>query len=187
LSNKNVKLSTEINTELDMDNEFSLIKSEVLSENLFKLIGEDWMLITAGTQDNFNTMTASWGTMGILWNKPVAICYIRPQRYTLDFVEKSDYYTLSFFNEKYRDILNFCGTKSGRDYDKMKETGLRPMLTQNGNIGYEECRLFLECRKLYAGNIEENGFIDTILRKKIYPGTDYHRFFIGEITSVWKK
>jgi flavin reductase (DIM6/NTAB) family NADH-FMN oxidoreductase RutF len=170
-----------------MDSDFSLIKTEALKENIFKLIDKDWMLITAGTQDNFNTMTASWGNMGILWNKPVAICYIRPQRYTLGFVEKADYYTLSFFEERYRDILNFCGTKSGRDFDKIKETGLSPFETDLGNIGYGESGLLMECRKLYVGNIEESGFVDKNLIRKIYPTKDYHRFFIGEITSVWRK
>lgn len=170
-----------------MDAEFKSIKPEMLKDNMFKLIGKDWMLITAGKLKSFNTMTASWGNAGILWNKPVAICYIRPQRYTLDFVEKADYYTLSFFDNKYRDVLNFCGTKSGRDYDKIKETGLSPLETQLGNIGYAESRLLMECRKLYVGHIEESGFVDKDLINKIYPGEDFHRFFIGEITSVWEK
>lgn len=170
-----------------MNTTFSKIETSHLKDNIFTLIGKEWMLITAGKRDKFNTMTASWGSMGILWNKPVAICYIRPQRYTLGFVEESGYYTLSFFNKKYRSVLNYCGSKSGRDFDKIKETGLSPFVTELGNIGYDESRLLLECRKLYSGNIEESGFVDKTLITKNYPAEDYHRFFIGEIVAAWEK
>ena len=142
-----------------MKSNFTTIKPQEVPDNVFKLIGDDWMLITAGEPDNFNTMTASWGGMGILWNMPVAICYIRPQRHTFGFVEKSDYYTLSFFGKEHRRILNFCGSKSGRDYDKVKETGLRPFTTEKGNIGFDQARLIMECKKLYADDLKQDHFL----------------------------
>ena len=101
---------------------FKEIKPEELEFNPFRLIGKDWMLITAGTEEKFNTMTASWGSVGILWNKPAVTIYVRPTRYTYEFVEKYDEFTISFFSEEYRSALNFCGSKSGRDYDKALET-----------------------------------------------------------------
>ena len=95
-----------------MNEEFTRISAEEIDQNIIKLIGKDWMLITAGGMDSYNTMTASWGQMGVLWNLPVAICFIRPQRYTYAFTEKEEYYTLTFFEKEYRPALNFCGSKS---------------------------------------------------------------------------
>lgn len=102
---------------------FSRIDPKELDQNVFSMIGEQWMLVTAGTVERCNTMTASWGGLGVLWGKPVATVYIRPQRYTLEFVEREDCFTLSFFGEEYRKALALCGSKSGRDVDKVKECG----------------------------------------------------------------
>ena len=102
---------------------FSRIDPKELDQNVFSMIGEQWMLVTAGTAERCNTMTASWGGLGVLWGKPVATVYIRPQRYTLEFVEREDCFTLSFFGEEYRKALALCGSKSGRDVDKVKECG----------------------------------------------------------------
>ena len=166
-----------------MSKEFVKIPTDQLKENAFDLIGEEWMLITAGTTGNFNTMTASWGTIGILWNLPIAICFIRPQRYTFEFAESSDYYTLSFLETGNRDILQFCGKYSGRDKDKIKETGLITRYTDLGNIYFEQCRLVIECKKLYADRINEDSFLVPELVRKNYPKKDYHKFYIGEIVS----
>ena len=155
-----------------------------IDDNVFKAIGKDWMLITAGNIDHYNTMTASWGTFGVLWNLPVAICFIRPQRYTYLFAERSEYYTLSFFDEKYRDALQFCGSKSGRDYDKAAETGLEALSTKFGNVSFQQARLILECKKLYADDLKPGNFIAKEIAARTYPGTDYHRFYIGEIVNV---
>ena len=154
-----------------------------LKENAFGLIGEEWMLITAGAPDHFNTMTASWGTLGILWHLPVAICFIRPQRHTFKFAESSDHFTLCFLETGNREILQFCGTKSGRDRDKIKETGLHPLTTRNGNVYFEQSRLVIECKKLYADRIKEDSFIVQGLTGKNYPKKDFHKFYIGEIIS----
>ena len=99
-----------------------------LSENFFEVIGKEWMLVTAGNKDHFNTMTASWGGIGFLWNKPVVYIFIRPERYTFEFIEKSEYFTLSFLGEENRAIHKICGSKSGREVDKVKETGNRLLL-----------------------------------------------------------
>lgn len=165
---------------------FKKIELKEINENTFKLIGTDWMLITAGTIDNFNTMTASWGCLGMLWNRHIAICFIRPQRHTYNFANVNDYYTLSFFNNEYRNILNYCGTHSGRDADKIKETGLIPAETEHGNIFYEQAQLILECKKLYADDFKFENFISQEVLAGIYPGEDYHRFFIGEIINCYK-
>ncbi len=167
-----------------MISEFQKITPEELPGNFFKLIGSDWMLITAGNTASWNTMTASWGTLGVLWNKPVSICFIRPQRYTYQFTERNHFYTLSFFSEDYREVLNFCGTKSGRDFDKSAETGLNPMETPNGSISFREARIILECRKLYSDLIQPGNFILSDVISKNYPRKDFHRFYIGEITDA---
>ena len=129
--------------------DFKKITTEELTANPFKLIGKDWMLITAGDKEKFNTMTASWGGVGIMWGKPVATAYIRPQRYTFEFIENGDYYTQSFFDEEYRDALKFCGSKSGRDYDKVKETGLTPVVDdETGAVYFKEAKLVFICKKM---------------------------------------
>ena len=117
-------------------------------EDVFNLIGKQWMLVTAGTAEKFNTMTASWGGLGWLWNKPVAFVFIRPERYTHDFIEASDRLTLSFYDEEHRNILQFCGTKSGRDTDKVTSTGLLPLPLDSGTVTFSQARLTLDCRKL---------------------------------------
>ena len=99
------------------------IDPKAIDQNVFSLIGEKWMLITAGTAERCNTMTASWGGLGVIWGAPAATCYIRPQRYTKEFVDREEYFTLAFFGEEYRDALALCGSKSGREVDKVKECG----------------------------------------------------------------
>ena len=159
-----------------------------LPDNFFSRIGEDWMLITAANAEGkINTMTASWGCAGILWNKPVAVCFIRPQRYTYAFTEEADTLTLSFFpKDTYRDALRFCGTKSGRDVDKFAATGLTVEKTAEGTPYVGEANLVLLCRKLYADDLKEGCFIDPEMLKH-YAAKDYHRFYICEITEVLVK
>lgn len=163
---------------------------KTLTDNVFSTIGKEWMLITAGTLEKHNTMTASWGCLGWLWNKPVAIAFIRPERYTHDFVEQSDLLTLSFLghSEEARKIYNFCGSKSGRDHDKDAEAGLTPVETELGTVAYEEARLTLECRKLYKGKIEQAEFLVPEL-EQWYGGTKggYHDVYIVEIVNAYKK
>jgi flavin reductase (DIM6/NTAB) family NADH-FMN oxidoreductase RutF len=142
---------------------FHRIRPTEIPDNVFRLLDKDWMLVTAGKPGDFNTMTASWGHMGILWSLPVAIAYIRPQRYTRGFADRYPEYTLSFFTERYRSVLQFCGSRSGRDCDKVAETGLTVMETERGNVIFEEARL---------------------VARKNYPKDDFHRFYMGEIVNV---
>jgi flavin reductase (DIM6/NTAB) family NADH-FMN oxidoreductase RutF len=166
--------------------DFKQINVESITDNTFKLIDKDWFLITAGNKNNFNTMTASWGTFGILWHKPIVIAFIRPQRHTYQFAEKFDHFTTSFFDETYRETLKFCGTKSGKNVDKIKETGLSPAETKEGNIYFKEARLVLECKKIYYDDLKPEHFLVDHIQKN-YPKNDYHRFYIGEIINCLKK
>jgi flavin reductase (DIM6/NTAB) family NADH-FMN oxidoreductase RutF len=170
-----------------MTNLFKTVSPELLDDNFFSRIDREWMLITAGTLTHFNTMTASWGTLGILWNKPVAICFIRPQRHTFQFMEQHNYFTLSFLEEKYRDILNFCGSHSGKDTNKIVRTGLIPVELGAESISYEQARLVFECRKLYADFIKTENFLVREIIDRNYPGKDFHRFFIGEIVNCYSR
>ena len=167
--------------------EFIQISAEEL-ESAAKLIGKDWMLLSAGNlSEGYNTMTASWGCMGVLWNKPVSIAYIRPQRFTYLFAEANEYMTMCFFDEDKRDALRFCGSHSGRDCDKAKECGLTPITLAEGNVvAFEEARLILVCRKLYASDIKEECFLDKSLLSN-YSQKDYHRQYICEIVKAYKR
>ena len=165
---------------------FEKIDPKALDQNVFSLIGDQWMLITAGTEDKCNTMTASWGGLGVLWGKPVATVYIRPQRYTLEFVEREDTFTLCFFGEEYRKALALCGSKSGRDMDKVKECGFT-VATAEGAPYFEEADLVLVCKKSYWQDMDPTHFLDREIDSKWYPEKDYHRIFIGEILEVLRK
>ncbi|VGO12955.1 Flavoredoxin [Pontiella desulfatans] len=151
--------------------------------NPIHLIGKEWMLLSAGTPEHFNTMTASWGGMGELWFKPVCFCFVRPQRYTYEFMEQGDVFTLSFFDEKYKPQLNFCGSRTGRETDKAGECGFTPLAADNGSVYFEQARMVLECRKLYFQDMEPANFLDDSIMKN-YPKEDFHRMYIGEITRV---
>ena len=153
-----------------------------LKENFFEAIGKEWMLVTAGTKEKFNTMTASWGGIGWLWNKPVAFVFIRPERYTYEFIEKSDYLTLSFLGEANKKVHAIC------DMDKVKATGLKPVFTEQGNVFFEQARLILECKKLYADNIKPDCFLDKESIEKCYGGAHggFHKMYIVEIENIWE-
>lgn len=167
---------------------FRSVAPATLPDNFFSRIGDDWMLITAAdSKGEVNTMTASWGCAGILWNKPVAICFIRPQRYTYGIVEDTDTLTLSFFPAgEQREALRYCGTKSGRDGDKLAATGLTVARAACGAPYVAEADLVLVCRKLYADDLKEGCFIDPDMLKH-YTAKDYHRFYICEIEDVLVK
>lgn len=166
---------------------FRSIDPKALEGNVFSMIGEQWMLITAGTAERCNTMTASWGGLGVMWGKPVAVCVIRPQRYTRTFVEENSYFTLSFLGEDYRKALSLCGSKSGREVDKIKECGFTVAVGEGGAPYFEEARLVLVCRKLYHQDLDPAGFEGPEEDKKWYPGKDYHRMYVGEIVEALKK
>ncbi len=154
-----------------------------LSFNPFTLIGKEWMLITAGDEKKYNTMTASWGGVGVLWGKDVSFAVIRPQRYTLEFVDQQEYYSLSFYGEDNKKALAYCGAHSGRDVDKAKETGLTPVFDSQAPY-FQEAKLVLICRKLHRQQIDPACMIDKEADAKWYPDKDYHYAFVGEIVKV---
>ncbi|MDR1055935.1 MAG: flavin reductase [Prevotellaceae bacterium] len=158
-----------------------------IEKNIIRLIAKDWMLVTAGTPDKFNTMTANWGGMGFLWNKAVAFIFIRPQRYTFEFIEHEPVITLSFFDEQYREALNICGSKSGRDTDKVKLAGITPIESSNESVSFSEAFLIIEGKKLYAEFLKAESFIDESIVNNIYRDFDFHKLYIVEITKAWIK
>lgn len=171
---------------MDTKNLFKEIEPENIKDNVFKLIGSDWMLITAGTLKSYNMMTASWGGFGVLWSKKICFCVIRPHRYTYSFMEKSENFTLSFFEEKYKKILEFCGSNSGRDVNKTKKTELTPISGSSNTVYFTEARLVIECKKIYFQDIDPKHFIASEIQQN-YPDRDYHRMYIGEIIKCFIK
>lgn len=166
--------------------DFLEVKPSALKDNLIRLIASDWMLVTAGTPEKFNTMTANWGGTGYLWNKNVVFVFVRPERYTYGFIESTVGFTLTFFDEKYRDALNVCGTKSGRDCDKVAETGLTPHFTELGFPAFTEAKLVLECKKMYADQLTKDAFLDSEpLRIHYNTKGGMHKIYIAEIVKAW--
>lgn len=156
-----------------------------LPKSPFEMIGKDWMLISAGSKDAYNTMTASWGGVGVLWNKNVVFAFVRPQRFTYEFLNDSEYFSCSFFSEDYRSTLAYCGKYSGRDVDKAKECNITPNFEQDAPY-FSEADTVIICKKLYVQDMTEASFIDKSLLSN-YAGDDYHRVFVGEIVKVLKK
>ena len=170
-----------------MKNLFSLKDIKHTEHNIFKLFDNDWLLLTAGNKTNFNPMTISWGTMGILWNRPVVICFVRPQRYTLQLIQQNGIFTLSAFPPTMKKVLNLCGSVSGRDVNKVSEAGITPMDTPRGGIAFEEAVMYVECQKTYHDQIKKDSFTDSSLISTFYPASDFHHLFIGEITGWYEK
>jgi len=164
---------------------FQKVNPKNLALNPFSAIGDQWMLITAGTPEHCNTMTASWGGLGVLWGVPMATAYIRPQRYTKKFVDENEYFTLSFFPEGCRSQLNLCGTKSGRDVDKVKECGFT-VAAGAGNAPYfEQAELVFVCRKRMSVPMDPAAMPEDV-KEKWYQN-DYHTMYWGEIVEVLQK
>lgn len=157
-----------------------------LQQNPAELIGKQWMLITAGTPQTFNCMTASWGGLGFLWNRPVAFVFVRPNRHTAAFLDEQPAFTLSFMPEKYRVDLIFCGRNSGRDVDKMASTALNPITTESGLVAMEDADLVLECRKMAVATMQESDFMDfsEVSPQWYDPTNPLHKVYICEIMST---
>lgn len=163
------------------------IEVSELTDNVFTTIGKEWMLVTAGNAQKFNMMTASWGCLGWLWNKPVAVVFVRPERYTHELIEREEVVNLVFLghSEEARKAYNFCGSKSGRDLDKASECSLTPVPTANGCVTFGEARLTLECRKLYKTHIRPEEMIDKSI-EQWYGGAKggLHDVYVMEITEA---
>ena len=162
---------------------FTKITPESIKDNVFSLIGQDWMLVAAGTLQKYNMMTASWGGMGILWGKPVVYIVIRPTRYTYTFTETHSHFSINFLPESYRSVLNLCGEKSGKTFDKMKKAGVTAV--EDGHtIYFNEARLVFLCKKVYYQDLDPTHFLDPGIHKN-YSKKDYHRMYIGEIETIY--
>jgi len=164
---------------------FFEIEPELLQDNVFRQIGRDWMLISAGKEAQFNTMTASWGGMGVLWNANVCFAFVRPSRFTYEFMEREKYFSLSFFPDGNRRALQFCGSHSGRDTDKIAATGLTPIFDAPAPY-FNESRFAVICKKMYFQDLDPSHFLDPTIEGH-YKGTDYHRVYVGEIVKVLRR
>lgn len=159
------------------------IKPEELNKNTFTMIGKEWLLVTAEKEGRVNTMTASWGGLGVMWGKNVAFIVLRPQRYTKEFVDAGETFSLSVLDDSYRKTLGYLGTVSGREEDKIEKSGLT--VEQDGGTPYfQEANTVLVCRKLYAQPYEPACFINKSCEEKWYPEKDYHTLYIAEIEEV---
>ena len=159
------------------------IKVELLKQNVFEAIGKQWTLVAASADGKTNAMTASWGGMGVMWNKNVVFLFIRPQRYTKTFVDKSSTLSLSFFSEDYRDMLTYMGKVSGRDEDKIAKAGLT-LSDGYGAPVFKEAELTFVCKKLYSSVLSADGFYDKKIIPQCYSDKDYHEVYVAEIEKI---
>lgn len=168
-------------------NERMSINPEKFNAKIFELFSQQWFLLTAGdfASGEINTMTVSWGMLGYLWHRPVATAVVRPQRWTMKFIEKHDSFTLSAFPETMRGALELCGSKSGRETNKIAAAGLTAIESEHIEApGFAEAELIIECRKLYTGEFTPKGFSDKSIPKEIYAQDDFHKMFIGNIEHI---
>lgn len=169
---------------------FKEVSYKDLTINPFTIFADEWMLLSSGNMDSFNTMTVSWGHLGAIWGHhsgtPTAIAYVRPQRFTNEFMEREDFFTLSVFDSEYKGDLAYLGSHSGRKENKLSKTKLTPVFSDN-SIYFNEAKLVFIMKKIYCGNILENGFLDTSFIDKYYPKRDYHITYYGEIVKVLVK
>lgn len=155
-----------------------------LNANIFEQFDKKWALLIAGTEGSFNTMTISWGGLGTLWSRPVATVYVKPCRYTYEFMERNDYFTVSFFPEDYKKDLGLLGSKSGRDGDKLALTSLHAKPLENG-MGFAEAELTLVCKKLYFQDLDASRIPEDAL-DRYYKTEAPHRMYIGEVVDIIK-
>lgn len=156
-----------------------------IKKSAVEMISDGWGLVTAGNGEKFNTMTVSWGGLGEIWGKDAVFIFIRPQRYTYEFIEKEEYFTLSFYGEEHRNALKICGSQSGRNTDKVANAGLTPVFI-DGTVSFEQAEYTLVCRKMASQFIDPKGFEDEAIEKN-YSAGDYHKVYIGEIIKVYSK
>ena len=155
--------------------------------DIVSVFDKKWALLTAGDKDSFNTMTVSWGGMGTIWSKPVVTSYIRTSRYTHEFVDREDYFTISFFPEEYKKTLGVLGSQSGRDMDKMKESGLTPKAVGE-SVTFEEAEVTLLCKKLFMQRLDKENIMESEPDvKAFYDGDDEHDMYIGEVVEIIKQ
>lgn len=166
--------------------EYDVKQISELKLNPFTKIGKEWALLTAGDTNKLNTMTVSWGGLGVLWAKNVVTVYVRPQRYTLEYLQQNDLFTLSFYPKEYKKALAYLGKVSGRDEDKVSVSELTPFFV-NETVTFEEAELTIVCRKLSESVMDPATFIDKSIDANNYPNKDYHHVFVGEVEAVLSK
>lgn len=157
-----------------------------LDVNMYSMIADNWPLLTSGNKENgYNTMTISWGHIGGIWghNMPTVIAYVRPQRYTKQFMDKNEYFTLSILDEKYKKELAYLGSHSGKDEDKIANAGLHVEFFENTTY-IKESDIVLVCRKVYQDSLKEECFKDYDVMNNAYPKRDFHDFYVGEIVKI---
>ena len=156
---------------------------DLLEMNPFTKIGKDWALVTAGNKNKCNTMTVSWGGVGVLWNKNVVYIFVRDSRYTKEFLDNGEFFSLSFFDEKYRNALSYCGAHSGRNENKFEKAGLTPAFRHS--IPYpDEANLVLLCHKVAAVPVNQDTFTDRSISSAFYADGDIHTMYVGEIIEA---
>ena len=162
------------------------VKTDIktIEKNVFRMIGDEWAQVTAKKDGQVNTMTVSWGGMGVLWGKEVATIYIRPQRYTKEFIDAGEMFTMSFFGGAYKKELGYLGKVSGRDEDKIKTAGFEVEMVEDQPT-FAQSSLVLVCRKLYEDKIKPELFKESWIDEKWYPDKDYHTMYIAEIVGAY--
>ncbi len=163
--------------------QFQGVTSDLLECNPFEKIGKEWMLVTAGNEEKANTMTASWGGLGVMWGKNVAYVVIRQSRYTKEFIDKEGTFSLSFLGENHRNMMKYLGSVSGRTEDKMREANVE--LDYEKGIPYvDQGNLVLICKVMSATKLQPSDFRQEGLEKQWYSDKDYHTLYIAEITDI---
>ena len=175
------------NTEKVMWNGYTKIAAQEIEGNIIKNLEDNWMLITAGGPDSYNTMTASWGGLGEIWSTPVSFITVRNTRFTYGFLQNNDYYTLTFFGGAEKEAMHYLGSNSGRDGDKIAKTGLTPMETPLGCMSFEQATMILECKKLYEDELDPKSIFDDQIAGDYLKNNERHVMFFGEIVNVWVK
>jgi flavin reductase (DIM6/NTAB) family NADH-FMN oxidoreductase RutF len=168
---------------------FQPIAPAAMTGNVFKLVGQDFTVITAGTELNYNSMTASWGGWGVLFNEPTTWCILRANRYTLEFIRKENLYTMCYFDDQYKDQVMLFGSASGRNSDKMKNHTLTAVETPEGSIAYKEAKLIIECELTEITTVSPDDFYSadarTFITEAHAEAHDYHKLVFGKIAKAW--
>jgi flavin reductase (DIM6/NTAB) family NADH-FMN oxidoreductase RutF len=172
---------------IEPETAFQKISMKNFQNNPNLMIGDGWLLVSAGNVKNFNMLTASWGTIGEFLDESVVFIFVRPQNYTYKSMKESDYFTLSVFEEKQHSVLQFYQTMSEYNYGKTTKTGLLPMFTELGNRYYERAKLVVECQKIYADYLKDDSFlVKTVIEKKLIT-SGFSKLSIGKILNVWER
>ncbi|MGP1515257.1 MAG: flavin reductase family protein [Bacteroidales bacterium] len=180
------QIANNMSTNLEQQG-FKLINPQDIQTNTFEMFEKNWALVTAGDLNSYNTMTIGWGDFGILWNKPIITVYVSSSRYTKQFMDENEYFTVEFFEEQYREKLVYLGSHSGRNEDKVSKSKLTPIFTENGNATFKEGKIIIEAKKIYSHEFELNALPKDIKLWYDKRNIGLHTMYIGEIVNIWLK